>query len=268
MKLLVAGKQMNLQKRYRQQSVVEVIRSLALTCSAIALALCTNGLPVLAAETPSENSRRTFADWCRDRAALNPEAKHTVEVLLTIVGTTECEEGERKLSCIAKLDLAGKNISDIKPLQSFPSSYSQAKAIPNYGENVRAFPATAYKCNRFVGDAYAIGAKAGYAPHGRGGRFPTGVSQIPFDPRPGYPVSANELASANPARRSLTNLPLSQTPQTGDIISFDLPGQIDHTGINLGNNVYISARNSEERPVWSMQPKDGVQITRVPPNFK
>jgi len=120
-----------------------------------------------------------------------------------------------------------------------PSSYSYAKAIPNYGENVRAFPATTYKCNRFVGDAYAIGAKAGYAPHGRGGRFPTGVSQIPFDLRPGYPVSANELSSANSATGSLTNLPLSQTPQTGDIISFALSGEIDHTGINLGNNVWL-----------------------------
>jgi hypothetical protein len=115
-----------------------------------------------------------------------------------------------------------------------PSSYSKARAIPNYGENVRDFRANDYKCNRFVGDAYAIGAKAGYAAHGRGGRFPTGVSRIPFDVRPGYPVSANELASADPARGSLTNLPLTQTPQTGDIISFDLSGLIDHTGINLG----------------------------------
>lgn len=149
-----------------------------------------------------------------------------------------------------------------------PSSYSKAKAIPNYGENVRDFPATTYKCNRFVGDAYAMGAKAGYATHGRGGRFPTGVSQIPFDLRPGYPVSANELASADSPRGSLTNLPLTQTPQTGDIISFDLSGAIDHTGINLGNNIYISARNSEKRPVWSMQPQDGVQITEVNPEYK
>jgi|GEM_PF-4090507 len=148
-----------------------------------------------------------------------------------------------------------------------PSSYSKAKAIPNYGENVREFRANDYKCNRFVGDAYAIGAKAGYAPHGRGGHFPTGVSQIAFDVRPGYPVSANELISDDPARGSLTNLPLTQTPQTGDIISFEL-GPIDHTGINLGNNIYISARYSERRPVWSMQPQDGVQITEVPSKIK
>ena len=28
------------------------------------------------------DSGRTFADWCREKASLSPETKHTVEVLL------------------------------------------------------------------------------------------------------------------------------------------------------------------------------------------
>jgi hypothetical protein len=35
--------------------------------------------------------RRTFADWCRQKADLSPEAKHTVEVLLQYAETTECD---------------------------------------------------------------------------------------------------------------------------------------------------------------------------------
>jgi hypothetical protein len=143
-----------------------------------------------------------------------------------------------------------------------PSSYAKAVAIPNHGMNVRSFGADTYKCNRFVGDAYAKGAKAGYAVHGRGGSFPTGKPGF-LDPRPGYPVGANELASPDAPTGSLTHLPLTRNPQIGDIISFPSTG-IAHTGINLGRNVYISARNSLARPVWGMQPEDGVQITKIP----
>jgi hypothetical protein len=69
MTLIVAHKHMKLPK------------SIALTCCAI-LALSGNGLSAKAAETRSGNMRRTFADWCRQKADLSPEAKHTVEVLL------------------------------------------------------------------------------------------------------------------------------------------------------------------------------------------
>jgi hypothetical protein len=79
MTLIVAEKHKNLQK------------SIAVTCSAIALALCGSGLSADAAETRSGNSRRTFADWCREKDSLSPEAKDTVEVLLRKAGTTECD---------------------------------------------------------------------------------------------------------------------------------------------------------------------------------
>ena len=106
MTLIVAQKHINLQKL------------IAVTCSAIALALCGSGLSAYAAETQSSNSRRTFADWCRQKADLSPEAKHTVEVLLKEAETTECDAANQKLSSLTELDLGHNQISDIKPLES------------------------------------------------------------------------------------------------------------------------------------------------------
>ena len=105
MTLIVAQKHMKLQK------------PIALTCCAI-VALSGNGLSAKAAETRSGNSRRTFADWCRQKADLSPEAKHTVEVLLERAETTECDAANQKLLSLTGLGFINDQISDIKPLES------------------------------------------------------------------------------------------------------------------------------------------------------
>src|SRR5919199_1284275 len=105
MTLIVAQKHMNLPK------------SIALACCAI-LALSGNGVSAKAAEVRSGNMRRTFADWCRQKADLSPEAKHTVEVLLQKAETTECDAANLKLSSLTTLELGENKISDIKPLES------------------------------------------------------------------------------------------------------------------------------------------------------
>jgi internalin A len=92
-------------------------KSIALACCAI-LALSANGLSAKAAETRSGNSRRTFADWCRQKADLSPEAKHTVEMLLQKAETTECDAADQELSSLITLNLDKNQISDIKPLES------------------------------------------------------------------------------------------------------------------------------------------------------
>ena len=92
-------------------------KSIALTGCAI-LALSGNGLSAKAAETRSGNMRRTFADWCRQKADLSPEAKHTVEVLLKEAQTTECDAANQTLSSLTELELDNNQISDIKPLES------------------------------------------------------------------------------------------------------------------------------------------------------
>ena len=93
-------------------------RSIALT-GCVLLALSGNGVSAkAAAEVRSENSRRTFADWCRQKADLSPEAKRTVEVLLQKAETTECEAANQTLSSLTELELDNNQISDIKPLES------------------------------------------------------------------------------------------------------------------------------------------------------
>jgi len=105
MTLIVAQKHMKLPK------------SIALACCAI-LALSGNRLSAKAAETRSGNMRRTFADWCRQKADLSPEAKYTVEELLKEAGTTECDAANQKLSSATALFLWDNLLSDIKPLES------------------------------------------------------------------------------------------------------------------------------------------------------
>jgi hypothetical protein len=53
---------------------------------------------------------KTFADWCRDRASLSPETKHTVDVMLQEAGTTECDR-KTQLTNIHKLCLKATNKS-------------------------------------------------------------------------------------------------------------------------------------------------------------
>ncbi|MEG3841752.1 leucine-rich repeat domain-containing protein [Microcoleus sp. herbarium14] len=103
MKIIVAQKQINLS------------RLIVVAFSAI-VALSGSALSVKAEETRSAN--KTFADWCREKDALNPETKHTVEVLLEKAGTTDCVEADRELSSLTQLYLSGNGIGDIKPLAS------------------------------------------------------------------------------------------------------------------------------------------------------
>ena len=101
-------------------------------CSAIGLASCGNKPSKLVADpqqgnnTPSvlvskpqpRKSGRTFADWCRQKADLSSETKHTVEVLLKEAGTTDCDAANQKLSSLTALFLTDTQIGDIKPLAS------------------------------------------------------------------------------------------------------------------------------------------------------
>ncbi len=104
MTLIVSQKQMNLQK------------SIALACCAI-LASCGSKPSESATEPKSGNGEQTFAQLCREKASLSPETKNTVEVLLKIAGTTECDVANQKLLIITELDLKNNKISDIKPLK-------------------------------------------------------------------------------------------------------------------------------------------------------
>ncbi|NJM48886.1 MAG: hypothetical protein HC860_24205 [Alkalinema sp. RU_4_3] len=149
-----------------------------------------------------------------------------------------------------------------------PAAYSTEAYIPSDGYAVREFKGSPGNgistCNRFVGDAYAMGANVGYGVNGKGGTYPTGEPAW-FDPRPGYPVDANELSSDKAATGVLTNLPRTDNPKLGDIISF-APDYSDteptgHTGLFLGNGIYISARQGTP---FGGQVVNGIMITVIP----
>ncbi|MEG4014609.1 MULTISPECIES: leucine-rich repeat domain-containing protein [unclassified Microcoleus] len=120
MKIIVAQKQINLS------------RLIVFAWSAIGLASCGNKPSKLVADPQPGNNRpsalvskpqptkseRTFADWCRQKADLSPETKHTVDVLLKEAGTTDCDAANQKLSLLTDLFLIDNNIGDIKPLAS------------------------------------------------------------------------------------------------------------------------------------------------------
>src|SRR6476661_1398772 len=93
-------------------------RAIVVIWSAIALALSGNELSAKAAEPQLGNSRRTFGDWCHQKADLNPETKHTVDVLLKEARTNDCDAADRKLSSLTQLHLSYNAIGDIKPLAS------------------------------------------------------------------------------------------------------------------------------------------------------
>src|SRR4028118_970914 len=90
-------------------------KSIAITCFTT-LALFGNGLSASGAETQPTN--KTFGDWCRQKASLSREAKHTVEVLLKKAGTTDCAEAERKLSSLTQLAIIRNQIRDLQPIAS------------------------------------------------------------------------------------------------------------------------------------------------------
>lgn len=141
-----------------------------------------------------------------------------------------------------------------------PSTYTKSRGIVS-DLPVRDVDSGSYKCNRFVGDAFAVGARLGYAEEGMGGAYPKGSDRYIF--WNGYPPSANELA--DPDKRLNNLIPVGKKhAQMGYIVAFANNSGMGHTGINLGHGLYISARNSVDRPAPSMQVSDGVQITRLP----
>src|SRR4028118_444174 len=124
---------MNLQNWYRKRGLVAIVGLILITFSMIVLASCGNKPFTLVLPGQSKNSgnepsplvvqkqrgdsRRTFADWCREKASLSPEVKYTVEMLLKKAETTECDAANQRLLSLTQLSLY--YISNIKPLESF-----------------------------------------------------------------------------------------------------------------------------------------------------
>ncbi len=70
---------------------------------------------------PQPNSTPTFssfADYCLHKDSLTEAARHTVEVLLEIADTSDCNEAERILLNCTSLNLDSNLLTDISPLST------------------------------------------------------------------------------------------------------------------------------------------------------
>ena len=66
----------------------------------------------------SEELIRTFADWCLNKANLSRETLHTVDALLEVVKTQDCNLANKLLSTRTWLNLTSNRITDIRPLST------------------------------------------------------------------------------------------------------------------------------------------------------
>lgn len=89
-----------------------------------------NGLTQDIQLPPTESNFETFADWCRNRENLDPEAKRTVSLILQQAGTFNCGRASQNVQDMTQLDLSTSQISDIRPFQSL-NNLVELKLINN-----------------------------------------------------------------------------------------------------------------------------------------
>ncbi|HAO12629.1 MAG TPA: leucine Rich Repeat (LRR)-containing protein, partial [Planktothrix sp. UBA8407] len=83
----------------------------------IGLAL-TLGISNSSLSAPPSTEFKTFAQWCENQNQLGEKTKHTIEMLLKVAETTDCNQANQTLSQIITLDLERNQITDISPLSS------------------------------------------------------------------------------------------------------------------------------------------------------
>jgi internalin A len=70
-------------------------------------------------DTSVRSNFTTFAEWCTNKDTIEPDLKHTVEMmLLTIERTTDCQIADRRLQKLTELNLDRLQIINIQPLAS------------------------------------------------------------------------------------------------------------------------------------------------------
>src|SRR3569832_2170929 len=90
-------------------------QKICLGSAGLALLQTVSSFPTYAVPLKQTTTPRRFADWCLNRESQTPDAKHTVEVLLQKIGTSECDRASKQLSTLTELSLSFNEISDLKP---------------------------------------------------------------------------------------------------------------------------------------------------------
>ncbi|MDY6938698.1 MAG: CHAT domain-containing protein [Cyanobacteriota bacterium] len=63
----------------------------------------------------------SFSESCLERESLDEEERKTIEVLLEIADTADCQAANENLMAMDRLDLSDRQISHLKPLSFFPN---------------------------------------------------------------------------------------------------------------------------------------------------
>ncbi len=92
--------------------------------AALALFLFVSSFPAKAISSKETTTPKTFADWCLDRNNLSVETLRTVDVLLRVAETTDCNQASSLLSTRTNLSLNDKQIADLKPLSTLTNLIS------------------------------------------------------------------------------------------------------------------------------------------------
>ncbi len=84
------------------------------------LLLLVSSCPAGAAPVQHTTNHKTFADWCLNKANLSRETKYTVDVLLELAGTTDCQQADKVLSTRTSVSVNDDQdrIADLKPLSN------------------------------------------------------------------------------------------------------------------------------------------------------
>ncbi|MEL6463205.1 MAG: leucine-rich repeat domain-containing protein, partial [Cyanobacteria bacterium J06621_15] len=65
-----------------------------------------------------QNKAKSFIEYCQQKSTLPKATKDTVEILLKKAGTQDCQQANRKLSSLTKLNLQYEYIGDLQLLST------------------------------------------------------------------------------------------------------------------------------------------------------
>jgi internalin A len=79
---------------------------------------------------------QTFTEWCQQKANLSQQRRRTVEVLLQVAKTQNCDQANQTLTNLTKLYLGENQISDIKPLSNLLSNLTNLTFLSLTGNQI------------------------------------------------------------------------------------------------------------------------------------
>ncbi len=74
--------------------------------------------PAYAVPFQETTTSKTFADWCLNKNKESVETLQTINALLQVANTTDCNQASKLLSALTELSLDDNQIADLKPLST------------------------------------------------------------------------------------------------------------------------------------------------------